>query len=104
MTLSQPSPHLVADTGPRILSRTERLLGPRPNLTLVVQDQLIREIWVEERAPIIAIHDYDWGETDPNPAFDQEGFAFSVISWRRPAWMLGLSLLSRLEATHTIAK
>jgi ParB family chromosome partitioning protein len=104
MTKSQPSPHLVADTRPRILSRTERLLGPRPALTLVVQDQLIREIWVEDRAPIITIYDYDWGETDPCPAFDQEGFAFSPISWRRPAWMLGLSLHSRVETAHPIAK
>lgn len=88
----------------RILSRTERLLGPRPNLTLVVQDQLVREVWVEGRAPIITIHDHDWGETDPYPAFDQEGFAFSPISWRGPAWMLGLSLNSRVEASHAIAK
>lgn len=76
----------------RILSATEKLLGPRPQLRLVVQDQFVREIWVGGRAPIITIHDYDWGAADPNPVFDNEGFAFSQIDWGRPAWMLGLSL------------
>ncbi|MEL6729236.1 MAG: hypothetical protein AAFP91_17210 [Pseudomonadota bacterium] len=76
---------------PRAISNTAQLLGPRPRLRLVVEDQFVREIWVEGRAPIITVHDYDWGETDTDPAFDEEGFAFSTINWRRPAWMLGLS-------------
>lgn len=67
-------------------------LGPRPRLTLVIQDSKIVEIWVEGRAPIITVHDYDWGETDPGSAFDAEGFAFLPITWNGPAWMLGLSL------------
>lgn len=67
-------------------------LGPRPRLTLVIQDSKIVEIWVEGRAPIITVHDYDWGETDPDPTLDEEGYAFSPITWSRPAWMLGLSL------------
>jgi ParB family chromosome partitioning protein len=60
-------------------------------MRLVVQDMTVTEIWVNGRAPIITIHDYDWGETDLDPAFDDEGFAFSPINWRGPAWMLGLS-------------
>lgn len=76
----------------RILSSTEKLLGPRPQLRLVVEDQFVREIWVNGRAPIITIHDYDWGAADAGPAFDDEGFAYSHINWGRPAWMLGLSL------------
>ncbi|MEO1305189.1 MAG: hypothetical protein AAFV37_09445 [Pseudomonadota bacterium] len=67
-------------------------LGPRPRMTLVVQEQMIAEIWVNGRAPIITIHDYDWGASDPDPAYDGEGFAYSPINWNRPAWMLGLSL------------
>ncbi len=65
-------------------------LGPRPRMTLVIQDSKIVEIWVEGRAPIITVHDYDWGATDP-------GSAFSPITWNRPAWMLGLSLRSLAE-------
>ena len=77
---------------PRTLSRLERQIGPRPQITLVVQDQTVCEIWVNGRAPIITLHDYDWGETDPDPAIDAEGIAFSPINWRGPAWTLGLSL------------
>lgn len=87
----------------RPLSNTEQLLGPQPHLRLVIEDQFVREIWVEGRAPIITIHDYDWGETDPEPAFDEEGFAFSPINWRRPAWMLGLSLHPPAKETYSMA-
>lgn len=76
----------------RILSSTEKLLGPRPQLRLVVQDHFVKEVWVDRRAPIITIHDYDWGAADRNSALDDEGFAYSHINWRSPAWMLGLSL------------
>ncbi len=88
---------------PRALSNTEQLLGPRPHLRLVIEEQFVREIWVDGRAPIITIHDYDWGVTDPDPAFDEEGFAFSPINWRRPAWMLGLSLHPPVKETYTMA-
>lgn len=76
----------------RCLSKLEQLFGPRPVMTLVVEDETIREIWVNGRAPIITVHNYDWRETDPASAFDAEGVAFSKINWRRPAWALGLSL------------
>lgn len=76
----------------RALTESERILGPRPEMTLVVEDDRIVEIWVAGRAPRIAIRDYDWGRTDPAPAFDREGFPFTKIHWRGPAWALGLSL------------
>jgi len=76
----------------RALSESERILGPRPQMTLVVEDDRIVEIWVAGRAPRIAIRDYDWGRTDPAPAFDREGFPYSDIHWSGPAWALGLSL------------
>ncbi|MEL6475335.1 MAG: hypothetical protein AAFQ21_14745 [Pseudomonadota bacterium] len=76
----------------RRLTRTERILGPRPSLTLCIADMFVRENSVEGRAPLIRIHDYDWGETDPNPAFDADGNAFTLINWNGPAWELGLSL------------
>ena len=68
------------------------LLGPRPRLTLVIAEAQVAEIWVEGRAPLITIRDYDWGETDPEPSRDGEGFPFTKINWRGPAWALGLSL------------
>ena len=77
---------------PRLFQQLNETLGPQPEMTLVIQNMTIVEIWVDGRAPIITFHDYDWGETDPDPTFDAEGVAFSPIRWRRPAWALGLSL------------
>ncbi|MBB41553.1 MAG: hypothetical protein CMF01_15850, partial [Hyphomonas sp.] len=76
----------------RSVSESERILGPRPEITLVVEDDRVVEIWVGGRAPRIAIRDCDWGRTDPAPAFDREGFPYSDIHWSGPAWALGLSL------------
>lgn len=87
----------------RRLSRLEGQIGPRPELTLIVEGMFVREIWVAGRAPVITIHDYDWGETDPNPAFDADGSAFSPIQWRGPAWTLGLSLHPPAKETYTMA-
>lgn len=77
----------------------EHLLGPRPQMTLVLVDGQVAEIWVEDRAPLISIHDYDWGESDPDPCRDADGFPFTKINWRRPAWALGLSLHSPEQET-----
>ncbi len=68
------------------------ILGPRPRLTLVIAEAQVAEIWVEGRAPTITIRDYDWGESDPEPSRDGDGFPFTKINWRGPAWALGLSL------------
>tara|TARA_R110001606_G_scaffold47570_1_gene121228 strand:+ start:54888 stop:56915 length:2028 start_codon:yes stop_codon:yes gene_type:complete len=76
----------------RALTESERILGPRPQMTLVVEHDRIVEIWVAGRAPCIRVRDYDWGRTDPAPAFDREGFPYSDIHWSGPAWALGLSL------------
>ncbi|MCR9193837.1 MAG: hypothetical protein NXH88_03840, partial [Hyphomonas sp.] len=54
-------------------------LGPRPRMTLVICEQQVAEIWVEGRAPLISIRDYDWGETDPGPSRDADGFPFTKI-------------------------
>jgi ParB family chromosome partitioning protein len=61
-------------------------------MTLVIAEAQVAEIWVEGRAPAITIRDYDWGETDPEPSRDADGFPFTKINWRGPAWALGLSL------------
>lgn len=88
----------------RPFSMLERCLGPRPRLTLVIDDMRVAEIWVEGRAPLISIHDYDWGETDPDPAFDGDGFAYSPINWRGPVWSLGLSIHPTKKETYTMAR
>jgi ParB family chromosome partitioning protein len=61
-------------------------------MTLVICEQQVAEIWVAGRAPLISIRDYDWGQTDPDPSRDADGFPFTKINWRDPAWKLGLSL------------
>lgn len=76
----------------RAVTEAERILGPRPEMTLVVEDDRVVEIRVAGRAPRIAIRDYDWGRTDPESAFDEEGFPYCDIHWSGPAWALGLSL------------
>tara|TARA_R110001583_G_scaffold15405_3_gene63437 strand:+ start:14682 stop:16709 length:2028 start_codon:yes stop_codon:yes gene_type:complete len=76
----------------RALTEAERILGPRPQMTLVVEDDRVVEIWIAGRAPHIRVRDYDWGRTDPAPTFDREGFPYSDIHWSGPAWALGLSL------------
>ena len=75
------------------------LLGPRPRLTLVIAEAQVAEIWVEGRAPLITIRDYDWGETDPEPCRDGDGFPYTKINWRGPAWALGLSLYAPEKET-----
>jgi ParB family chromosome partitioning protein len=92
----------------RALTEAERVLGPRPQMTLVVEDARIVEIWVAGRAPRIRVRDYDWGRTDPVPAFDRDGFPYCDIHWSGPAWALGLSLyppeketpMAQPELTH----
>lgn len=76
----------------RTLTKLEADLGPRPRMALVVEGQMVREIWVNGRAPTITIRDYDWGQSDTDPRVDRDGFPYTFIRWRRPAWALGLSL------------
>ena len=76
----------------QILSPTEQELGPRPDLTFVIHDAQVVEIWVAGRAPRITLRDYDWGESDPDALRDCDGLPFTPINWRLPVWALGLFL------------
>jgi hypothetical protein len=76
-------------SGPDIF---ERLLGPRPSLTLDIERGFVIGIWVAGRRPDITIHDYDWGETAPDARRDYWGAPFVPINWRLPPWRLGLAL------------
>ena len=86
------------------MSALEHILGPRPRLTLVVEASRVVEIWVDGRAPLIALHDYDWGETDRHAVRDAEGFPFTPINWKGPAWALGLSLYPPEQEDHPMAQ
>ncbi|MEP6275799.1 ParB/RepB/Spo0J family partition protein, partial [Hyphomonas sp.] len=86
------------------MSALEHILGPRPRLTLVVEASRVVEIWVDGRAPLIALNDYDWGETDRHAVRDAEGFPFTPINWKGPAWALGLSLYPPEQEDHPMAQ
>ena len=86
------------------MSALEHILGPRPRLTLVVEASRVVEIWVDGRAPLIALNDYDWGETDRHAVRDAEGFPFTPINWKGPAWALGLSLYPPEQEDNSMAQ
>ncbi len=87
----------------RTLTPFEKILGPRPGLTLVIENQIVTEIWVAGRCPHITIRDYDWGATDPAPYLDRDGFPFTPITWRGAPWQLGLSLHPPQEEDYPMA-
>lgn len=71
------------------MSALDDLLGPRPHMTLVIEESRVVEIWVDGRAPLIGLHDYDWGETDPDANRDAEGLPLQPDQLERPgmgAW------------------
>ncbi|MEH6695527.1 MAG: ParB/RepB/Spo0J family partition protein [Hyphomonas sp.] len=86
------------------MSALEHILGPRPRLTLVVEASRVVEIWVDGRAPLITLNDYDWGETDRHAVRDEEGFPFTPINWKGPAWALGLSLYPPEQEDNPMAQ
>ena len=86
------------------MSALDDLLGPRPHMTLVIEESRVVEIWVDGRAPLIGLHDYDWGETDPDANRDAEGLPFSPINWKGPAWALGLSLYPPEQEDNPMAQ
>ena len=87
----------------RPLSPSEKILGPRPGLTLVIEDRQVVEIWVAGRCPRITIRDYDWGKTDTAPCLDRDGDPFTPITWKGAPWQLGLSLNPPEEEDYPMA-
>ena len=73
----------------------ERLLGPRPQLTLDIERGFVTAIWVAGRRPDIAIRDYDLGAFEPDAALDACGARYAAINWTLPPWRLGLALAPR---------
>lgn len=70
----------------------ERLLGPRPALTLDIERGFVTRLWVAGRRPDILIRDYDLGVFEPDATFDPFGGRYVPINWVLPPWQLGLAL------------
>ncbi len=70
----------------------ERVLGPRPTLTLDIEQGFVTAIWIAGRRPNLIIRDYDLGETASDAMRDSFGAPFVPIRWDLPPWRLGLAL------------
>ena len=70
----------------------ERVLGPRPRLTLDIELGFVTAIWVAGRRPDVTIRDFDLGASAPDASLDYFGAPFVPISWSLPPWRLGLAL------------
>lgn len=70
----------------------ERVLGPRPQLTLDIEQGLVTAIWVAGRRPDVTIRDFDLGASAPDAPRDWFGAPYVLVHWPLPPWQLGLAL------------
>lgn len=70
----------------------ERLLGPRPALTLDIERGFVIALWIGGRRPDLIIRDFDLGAAAPDAARDAFGAPYVPIHWHQPPWRLGLAL------------
>ena len=70
----------------------ERVLGPRPRLTLDIEQGFVTAIWVDGRCPNVTIRDFDLGPSAPDASLDVFGAPFVPINWHLPPWRLRLAL------------
>ena len=70
----------------------ERLLGPRPSLTLDIEQGFVTAIWVDGRCPNVTIRDFDLGASAADASLDHFRAPFVPINWHLPPWRLGLAL------------
>ncbi len=81
-----------------------RVLGPRPELVLAIEDGVVVAISVNGRRPDILIHDYEARAGDPDALFDFDHLPFLRVRWRLAPWQLGLVLapcsLTQLQGTN----
>jgi hypothetical protein len=69
-----------------------RVLGPRPELVLSIEDGFVVAVWVDGRRPDILIHDYDVRADEADARIDFDGLAYAPVRWRFAPWQLGLAL------------
>jgi ParB family transcriptional regulator, chromosome partitioning protein len=70
----------------------ERLLGPRPALTLDIERGFVIALWIGGRRPDLVIRDFDLGASAPDASPDYFGAPYVPIHWSLPPWRLGLAL------------
>ena len=70
----------------------ERVLGPRPRLTLDIERGFVIAIWIAGRRPDVTIRDFDLGASASDASHDTFGAPFVPIHWSLPPWRLGLAL------------
>ena len=70
----------------------DRVLGPRPRLTLDIERGFVIAIWVAGRRPEVLIRDFDLGASAPDAACDFFGAPYVPVHWSLPPWRLGLAL------------
>ena len=70
----------------------QQLLGPRPSLTIDIEQGFVTGLWVAGRRPDLIIRDFDLGASAPDAALDFFGAPFVSINWHLPPWRLGLAL------------
>jgi ParB family chromosome partitioning protein len=70
----------------------ERVLGPRPQLTLDIERGFVIAIWVQGRCPDVTIRDFDLGASATDASLDTFGAPYVPINWSLPPWRLGLAL------------
>ena len=70
----------------------QQLLGPRPSLTLDIEQGFVTGIWVAGRRPDLIIRDFDLGASAPDASLDVFGAPFVSVGWHLPPWRLGLAL------------
>ncbi len=70
----------------------QQLLGPRPSLTLDIEQGFVTGLWVAGRRPDLIIRDFDLGASAADASHDYFGTPFVAINWHLPPWRLGLAL------------
>ena len=70
----------------------QQLLGPRPSLTLDIEQGFVTGLWVAGRRPDLIIRDFDLGASAPDASLDVFGAPFVSVGWHLPPWRLGLAL------------
>jgi ParB family chromosome partitioning protein len=70
----------------------QQLLGPRPSLTIDIEQGFVTGLWVAGGRPDLIIRDFDLGASAPDASLDVFGAPFVSINWHLPPWRLGLAL------------
>ena len=62
----------------------QQLLGPRPSLTIDIEQGFVTGLWVAGRRPDMIIQDFDLGASAPDASLDAFGAPFVSVNWHLP--------------------